>query len=280
MGAGVTETVQLTREVFATEGLMGQAVGRDVADLLRETTAERSRPVVLNLAAAPSQDAFLAALVRQEGIDWGKVQVIHLDEYFDLPRNHPNTFEVYLRDHIISLVPVPDGNVHFIKAVEADSPSEVARLYEAQVRNVVEATRAGGGIYVACIGIGVNGHIAFNEPNTVKRTGRMVIPVRIDEVSVQQQYYDYKDHPNPDARYDTMGDVPRRAVTLSCAGILDADRVFCAVPGRQKAEAVRAMWDGPITNQVPASLLRMHPRLNLYLDAESASLLDRKPALD
>jgi len=272
--------VQLRRKAFETEELMGQTVGSDVGDVLRRVTAEEGKPVVLNLAAAPSQDAFLSVLVKQQGIDWQKVQVVHLDEYLDLPRNHPNTFEVYLRDHIISQVPVPDENVHYIKAVEADSANEVARLYESTLRDLVAAVRQAGGVYVACIGIGVNGHIAFNEPSVVKRTGRMVIPVQIDDVSVHQQYYDYKDHPDPEARYATMDDVPRRAVTLSCAGILDADRIFCTVPGRQKAEAVRAMWDGPITNQVPATLLRMHPCMTLYLDAESASLLDHKPALD
>ena len=271
--------VRIARKILPTDEAMGRAAAQDAGDLLRELTAERGLPVLANFAAAPSQDTFLDALAAQEGIDWGKVTAIHLDEYFDLPREHPNSFEVYLRDHILSRVPIPPEQVYLIKANQADTPEATAERYEAIIRERLAAVRAAGGAYVACIGIGVNGHIAFNEPHVDKRTTRFVIPVEIDEVSVQQQYDDYKDHPDPAARYASIEDVPRRAVTVSCAGILAADRIFCMVPGRRKADAVRAMWDGPVTDDLPASLLRMHPQMTLYLDAESASLLAAPPAV-
>lgn len=274
------DAVRIVRKTLATDELMGRAAAQDVGELLRELTAKQGKPALVNFAAAPSQDTFLAALCEQDGIDWAKVEAIHLDEYFDLPRNHPNTFEVYLREHIFSRVPIPDANVHYVKAIQAATPEQTADRYEAEVCGLLSSVREAGGIYVACIGIGVNGHIAFNEPHVDKRTGRFVIPVEIDEVSVRQQYDDYKAHPDPEARYASLEDVPRRAITVSCAGILAADRIFCMVPGAHKAEAVRKMWDGPVTDALPASLLRMHPCMTLYLDAASAGLLDRPPTLD
>jgi len=274
------ETVEAQRKILPTETEMGRAAAQDVAALLRELTAEQGRPVLVNFAAAPSQDAFLDALCGEEGIDWSRVQAIHLDEYFDLPREHPNTFETYLRDHIFGRAPIPRQNVHYIKAVKAETPEELANAYAAAVGELLASVRDAGGPYVACIGIGVNGHIGFNEPHVDARTGRFFLPVELGALSVQQQYDDYRNHPNPAARYASMEDVPRRAVTMSCAGILAADRIFCIVPGRQKAQAVAHMWDGPVTNIVPASLLRLHPRMTLYLDAASATLLDRRPELE
>ncbi|MHC4591958.1 MAG: 6-phosphogluconolactonase [Planctomycetota bacterium] len=279
MAENDAECTCFKREVLPSEERMGDAAGGDVGNLLREQTAKRGRPVLVNFAAAPSQDAFLAALSRQEGIDWTKVTAIHLDEYIDLPRGHPNTFEAYLREHIFSRVPVPDENVHYIRSIEAETPDQVAREYEAELKRLLASVREAGGQYVACIGIGVNGHVAFNEPHVDKRTARMVIPVEIDDVSVQQQYDDYKDHPDSDARYASLAEVPRRAVTMSCAGILAADCIFCIVPGAHKVEAVRKMCDGAVTDQVPASLLRLHPDVTVYLDADSARLLDRRPEL-
>jgi glucosamine-6-phosphate deaminase len=274
-----SETLRFTRKVLPNEEAMGRAAADDVGALLRRLTAEEGRPVLANFAAAPSQDAFLAALCGQPGIDWTRVQAVHLDEYFDLPRGHPNTFEAYLREHLFGRVPIPPSNVHYVKEAQADTPQETARAYGERLRDLLGEVRRDGGRYVACIGIGVNGHIAFNEPHVDKRTDRFVIPVEIDEVSVQQQYDDYAEHPDPAARYASLEQVPRRAVTVSCAGILAADRVFCVVPGRHKAEAVRAMCDGPITDDLPASLLRLHPRTTLYLDAASASLLAGPPRL-
>jgi glucosamine-6-phosphate deaminase len=265
--------------VLPTEEAMGAAAARDVGDVLRDMT-EAGRPALLNLAAAPSQDAFLASLARQAGIDWDLVQAIHLDEYYDLPRGHANTFERYLDAHIFSRVPIPVGNVHLIKAMQAGGPEELADAYAQRALGILGEVRGAGGLYLACIGIGVNGHIAFNEPHVDKRTGRFAIAVEMDERSVQQQYDDYREHPDPAARYAALADVPRRAVTVSCAGILAADRIFCVVPGAHKAQAARAMLEGPITDDLPASLLRLHPACNVYLDAASASLLDCRPELN
>ena len=273
------DIAEVARKTFATEEQMGQAAAEEVGALLRDLTTRRGLPVLVNFAAAPSQTAFLKALPSEKGIDWTKVTAVHLDEYFDLPPDHPNTFKAYLQEHIISRVPIPAGQVHFIKGVSAATPAALAQAYEARVRGLLKDVRAAGGLYIACIGIGVNGHIAFNEPHTAIRTDRFIVPVEIDSVSVRQQFDDYKDHPNPAARYATLRDVPRRAVTVSCAGILAADHIVCLVPGAQKAAAVQAMWDGPVTDEVPASLLRMHPHVTIYLESNSAVQLDHRPAL-
>jgi len=273
------EKVRAARKILPTDELMGQAAARDVGRVLRRLTAEEGKPVMANFAGAPSQDTFLAALCAEEGIAWERVQAVHLDEYFDLPPGHPNTVGLYLREHLFDRVPIPEGNVHYVKDVAGEDPAGLAKAYGSVLREVLASVRSGGGEYVACIGIGVNGHIAYNEPHVDKRAGEMVLPVGIEDVSVQQQYDDYKHHPDPAARHGSLSEVPRRAVTVSCAGILAADRIFCMVPGRHKAEAVRAMWDGPVTDALPASLLRTHRRMTLYLDEASASLLDRGPVL-
>jgi len=263
-------------KIFVDSKEMGKAAAKDVAALLREYTAKRKKRVVINFAAAPSQDFFLAQLCREKGIAWNKVTAVHLDEYVDLKRGHPNTFESYQREHLFSKINIPAENVHYIKALKG-SAKQIAAGYGRFIKSTVGGVRKSGGIYIACIGIGVNGHIAFNEPHVNKRTPEWVIPVKIDSVSVRQQYNDYKNNPNPAARYENLEEVPRNAVTVSCAGILNADRIFCIVPGKHKADAVKAMWDGPVTDKLPASLLRMHPDMTLYLDKASAGKLDRVP---
>jgi len=272
------DQITVKRFILPTNEEMGKYVGSDVGAILREYTIDKELKVVVSFAAAPSQDTFLAQLCKEKGINWKKVIAIHLDEYVELPKGHPNSFEVYLREHLFDHVPIPEENIYFIKDLEG-TPEEMAVKYENIMKKVISDVREKGGIYIACIGIGVNGHISFNEPHVDKRTKRMVIPVEIDETSVQQQYDDYKDNPNPDARYKSLQEVPRKAITLSCAGILEADRIYCAVPGPQKADAVKAMWDGHITDKLPASLLRMHPSMFLYLDKDSASKLDEMPKI-
>ncbi|MCM8829648.1 MAG: 6-phosphogluconolactonase [Candidatus Omnitrophica bacterium] len=119
----------------------------------------------------------------------------------------------------------------------------------------------------------MNGHIAFNEPGTDIWTDKLIIKVRINDVSVRQQYEDYKDHPNPEARYKSLDEVPRDALTMTCSAILMADKIFCMVPGQQKADAVKKAIEGEITNKLPASILRLHKDVSLYLDKESSSML-------
>jgi glucosamine-6-phosphate deaminase len=252
----------LELKICATRNEMGKAAARDVAAAMKRFIRETGK-VNMVFAAAPSQDDFLAHLVKDKSVDWSKVVCFHLDDYVDLPRRHPNTFEVYLNDHLFNFV--QPGRVHFMKAFSGTA-EQVANRY-------AEAIRRSGGIDLSCIGIGENGHIAFCEPGSDLRDPRMIRVIRINDRSVRQQYRDYKDHPDPAARYASLKAVPRRAFTMTVPAILSAQEIYTIVPGPQKADAVRKMWEGPISSACPSSALRMHAWVKIYLDGASAAKL-------
>lgn len=279
MGKGGNCSRSFKIEIFSDEIAMGKAAAQEAGETLRYYTAQKGREVMTIFAAAPSQDTFLSALSQEEGIDWSKVNAFHLDEYLDLPKKHPNTFEKYLEEHIFSKVPIPRERIYYFKDI-VGSPQEIATRYEKLLKEVFLKTQRANSIYLAFIGIGVNGHIAFNEPGTDLWTKDWVVKVKIDEISVGQQFGDYKNHPNSAARYKSLEEVPRNALTVTCAGVLAADVIFCMVPGEHKAVAVKSLLEGPITDTLPASLLRLHGDVHLYLDNASASKLHSKPAVN
>jgi glucosamine-6-phosphate deaminase len=249
-------------KIYGTRYEMGKAASLDVAAAMKRFIRVKGKVNVV-FAAAPSQDEFLAHLVKNRSVDWSKVTCFHLDDYVDLPRRHPNTFEVYLEDHLFNQV--KPRRVHFLKALTG-TPDQVAGRY-------AEAIKRNGGIDISCIGIGENGHIAFCEPGSDLRDPRMIRVIRINDRSVRQQYRDYKDHPDPAARYASLKAVPRRAFTMTVPAILSAKEVYTIVPGPQKADAVKKMWEGPISSACPSSALRMHARVRIYLDRASAGKL-------
>ena len=248
--------------VSHTREEMGRAAARDVAQAMTRFIRETGK-VNIVLAAAPSQNEFLAHLGRSKGIDWSRVTAFHLDDYVDLPRHHPNTFEEYLEEHIFNRV--EPGKKHLFKALKG-SPAEIAKKYAALIQS-------SGGIDISCLGIGENGHLAFCEPGSDFRDPRMVRIVRIDERTVRQQYRDYHDNPNPEARYASLAAVPRRAFTITIPTILSSREIFTIVPGPKKAAAVRRMWEGRISPASPASALRLHSNVKIYLDEDSVGKL-------
>jgi glucosamine-6-phosphate deaminase len=181
----------------------------------------------------------------------------------DLPRNHPNTFEAYLNEHLFDYV--KPQKVYFFKALKG-TPEQITQQYAAAIEK-------NGGIDISCIGIGENGHIAFCEPGSDLQDPRMIRVIRIDDRSVRQQYRDYKDHSKPEARYRNLKAVPRRAFTMTVPAILSAKEIYTMVPGPQKADAVKKMWEGPISSLCPSSALRMHSCVRIYLDKDSAGKL-------
>ncbi len=256
------ESRSLELNIFPTREEMGKAAAVDVSLAMARFIREKGKVKVV-FAAAPSQDEFLSHLSKNTRIDWSRAICFHLDDYVDLPRFHPNTFEMYLKEHLFDFV--NPSRIYFLKALQGN-PVEVSRKYAEQIRR-------SGGIDISCIGIGENGHIAFCEPGSDLNDPQMIRVIRINDRSVRQQFRDYKDHPNPKARYSSSQAVPRRAFTMTVPAILSAREIFTIVPGAQKAEAVRKMWEGPVSPACPSSALRRHSRVKIYLDRDSAGKL-------
>jgi len=259
---GLPEKRSLEVNILATRDEMGKMAARDVAAAMKRVIQEKGKVNVV-FAAAPSQNEFLAHLRKDKSIPWSKVICFHLDDYADLPRNHPNTFEIYLNEHLFNYV--KPRRIYFFKGLKGN-PGQIAKRYATEIKR-------NGGIDISCIGIGENGHIAFCEPGSDLHDPRMIRVIRIDGRSVRQQYRDYKNHPDPGARYSSLKAVPRRAFTMTVPAILSAREIYTIVPGPQKADAVRKMWEGPISSACPSSALRTHAYVRIYLDQDSAGKL-------
>lgn len=228
---------------------MGEAAAAAIAADLRSRLA-RQPGVRTIFAAAPSQGDTLDALVREPGIDWSRVTAFHMDEYIGLPPGSPERFAQWLERHLFARLPF--AAVHRI--VPEPDALAAATAYAGAL--------AAAPIDLVCLGIGVNGHIAFNDPPVADFNDPLDVKiVDLDAVCRQQQV--------DDECFARFEDVPMRAVTLTVPRLLRAERLFCVVPGAAKREAVRQTLEGPISRDCPASILRTHPDCTLYLDAES-----------
>ena len=228
---------------------MGAAAAADVAEAIRARVSAQGH-VRMVFAAAPSQAELLNALVSNPTVDWGRVEAFHMDEYIGLPQGAPQRFANWLRDHLFERVPF--AAVYPIEP-EPD-PEAAARAYAGRL--------AEAPIDMICLGIGVNGHIAFNDPPVADFDDPLDVKmVELDPICRQQQV--------DDACFARLDDVPRSAITLTVPRLMRADRLFCVVPGRAKREAVRNALTGPVSTACPASILRRHPECTFYLDAES-----------
>lgn len=229
---------------------MGRAAANDVAEHLRQLLAKQDC-VRMIFAAAPSQSEILAELARAPGIDWSRVEAFHMDEYVGLAPDAPQRFAKWLEGAIFSKLPFA-ATFPIIPEPDADA---AANAYAAALNKAP--------IDIVCLGIGVNGHIAFNDPPVADFSDPLdVKSVELDEVCRQQQV--------DDKCFACFDDVPTHALTLTIPRLLRANALFCVVPGAQKRDAVLATLNGPITTQCPASILRGHQNCTLYLDNESA----------
>ncbi|WP_405065273.1 6-phosphogluconolactonase [Kribbella sp. NBC_01510] len=238
---------QLAVEVFPDPSALGAAAAAAAADSLRRTIDERGAARLV-LAAAPSQTQTLAALSVAEGIDWSKVQAFHMDEYVGLPVDAEQRFGLWLRRHFTTPAPLtvfdPEGG--------ADPEAEAARY-----AGLVSAAP----IDVVLAGIGVNGHLAFNDPPADFGTTDIVQVVALDETSRRQQV--------DEGLFARIDDVPTHAWTLTVPCLLSAREVFCMVSGVAKRDAVRRTLQGAVDPAVPASVLRTHSRARLFVDREA-----------
>jgi glucosamine-6-phosphate deaminase len=237
---------------------MGEAAARDVAEHLRAVLAE-ARTARMMFAAAPSQAEVLAALVAEPDIDWSRVTAFHLDEYLGLAADAPERFGTWLRNALFDRLP--------FQAVHCIDPDRGAAAAVSDYAALISAAP----IDIVCLGIGVNGHLAFNDPPVARFDDEQFVKiVELDETCRQQQV--------ADGCFPTLGDVPESAITVTIPAIMNARRLICVVPGRLKAEALRATVIDPINTACPSTVLRTHPACSIYADAEAASLLALTPA--
>jgi glucosamine-6-phosphate deaminase len=228
---------------------LGEAAASDIAAALVRRL--ESRPEVrMIFASAPSQEATLRSLARRPGIDWRRVTAFHMDEYLGLDPEAPQRFGTWLREVLFDRVPM--GRVHLIEP--GGDPLVTAEVYAGLL--------AAAPIDLVCMGIGVNGHLAFNDPPADLADPSLVKLVELDEVSRRQQV--------DDGCFADLDEVPHRAITLTVPALLSAEEVFCMVPGARKRAAVTAALHGPVDGRMPASALRTHPHCTIYLDEESA----------
>jgi glucosamine-6-phosphate deaminase len=246
-------------KVYPTKTEMASAAARQAADALRRALHARGRAHVI-AATGASQFEFLEALVKAPGIDWSRTVFFHLDEYVGIPVTHPASFRRYLRERIVDKV--RPGQFHFIEGDAADPKAEAAR---------VGALIKSHPIDVAFVGIGENGHLAFNDPPADFETREPYLVVSLDEACRRQQL--------GEGWFPRLEDVPKRAISMSIRQILDADEILCIVPDARKAPAVRDCLEGPVSPQHPASILQQHPGTTVYLDAPAAALLTKGKGL-
>ena len=239
--------------VFSDKISLGQAAAEQAANAIRRAIAERDRARII-AATAASQREFLDALTKWAGVDWTKVEAFHLDEYIGLPVTHPGSFRKMLLEQLVRKTGITK---YHLLAGDAVSP-------EAEVREVGKQL-ASEPIDIAFLGIGENGHIAFNDPPADFETEEPYIIVNLDEACRQQQV--------GEAWFADISQVPKRAISMSARQILRAREILAVVPDKRKASAVKLCFEGEVSPMAPGSILRRHPNATIYLDKDSASLL-------
>lgn len=225
---------------------------RDAAKIINQAIGERGVAFVI-AATGASQFEFLDALVVEE-IDWGKVTFFHLDEYVGLAESHPASFRRYLKERILSRV--QPRSFHLINGEAGDVYEECNRVGELISRETID---------VAFVGIGENGHLAFNDPPADFETDEAYIVVNLDQKCREQQV--------GEGWFKSIDEVPTRAISMSIRQILRSRNILCIVPDQRKSVAVRNCVELEVSPMHPASILQKHESVTLYLDRESASLL-------
>ena len=234
---------------------LGQAAAEHAAASLRRAIQELGSARII-AATGASQFEFLHALTAMPDVSWQDVEMFHLDEYIGLPSTHPASFRRYLLDRLIHKVGI--RNYHLLDG--EGQPDEVIRRASEELR-LRQAD-------IAFVGIGENGHLAFNDPPADFETEEPFVVVELDEPCRRQQV--------GEGWFREISDVPRRAISMSIRQILKAREILAIVPEARKAEAVRACCEGQVSPLAPASILQRHSNTTLFLDKESARLLGTK----
>ena len=240
-------------KVYKKTDEMGQSAAIFVADRLNEVIYKKGSANLI-LATGASQFSFLKYFQKQD-LDWEKITVFHLDEYKNLPETHPASFRKYLKERILEIV--KPGEVHYLKGDASDIDSEIKRYEDLLKSHPVD---------VACIGIGENGHIAFNDPPVADfNDPHLVKVVELDDDCRRQQL--------GEGWFPTFDDVPTHALSLTITAIMNCKTISCVVPDERKAKAVYNTLNQEISTACPATILRNHPDTVLFLDKASASMI-------
>ncbi len=237
--------------VFPTRTVMGKKAGEDVEKQILKLLEEKESLRMI-FAAAPSQNELLEYLVGSNKIEWERITAFHMDEYIGLNASDPRSFATYLNEHLFNKV-----NFSMVYLINGKSAvDEEVKRYSALI--------AEAPIDIVCLGIGENGHIAFNDPPVADFNDKEILKlVELDETCRIQQV-------NEEC-FDTLDDVPREAFTLTIPVLMNADFLFCVVPGKSKSEAVYNTLNGPISTKCPASILQNHSNCKFYFDQDSYS---------
>jgi glucosamine-6-phosphate deaminase len=241
-------------EICTSKQALGEKAAEDGSRRIREALRARGEANVI-VATGASQIEMLKHLVVAEGIDWHRVTGFHLDEYVGLPLTHPASFRRYMWERFVRQLPLPLRAFHYIEA-DDDPEAECRRLGQVIAQHPID---------VAFVGIGENGHLAFNDPPADFQTEAPYLVVELTLASRRQQV--------GEGWFASVDDVPRRAISMSIRQIMKSAAIVCAVPDQRKAAAVQAVVEGPVTPLVPASILQCHGEATIYLDPSSASLL-------
>lgn len=243
----------LTVKAFDTRTEMGADAAKDIVEAIEKKLSEKAE-INMIFAAAPSQRDVLKSLTESD-VEWERINAYHMDEYIGLSKDAPQSFGNFLTDHIFGKVPFK--SVNLIECDAPDAEAECARYEKLLRENPAD---------IIIMGIGENGHIAFNDPWVADFSDKKLVKtVPLDEVCRQQQVND--------GCFAHIDLVPRYAITLTCPVFIGAPQLFCIVPAKTKANAVRRTLNGDIGEECPATVLRNHPCAVLYLDKDSAALL-------
>jgi len=232
---------------------MGKEAGIKAGRAIRYAISEQGIANII-LATGTSQFETLNQLIAEEDIDWSKVVMFHLDEYIGLPISHPASFRKYLKERF--LAKAPPLKAAFLIDGENDATLECERLSKLISKHPID---------VALVGIGENGHLAFNDPPADFEIETPYIIVDLDDQCVQQQF--------GEGWFPSINDVPRKAISMSVKQIMKSKHIVCSVPDARKALAVKNSVENPVSNLYPASILQTHQHCTIFLDTSSASLL-------
>ena len=245
---------KLKVKIFPTRREMGDDAAKDIKERIKALLSEKAE-INMIFAAAPSQNDVLKSLVEDKSIEWNRVNAYHMDEYIGLDKDAPQGFGNFLKDHIFGLVPFK--SVNYIDITTTDPEKEAERYGKLLEENPTD---------IVVMGIGENGHIAFNDPPVADFNDKKAVkPVKLDEICRQQQVND--------GCFASIDQVPTHAMTLTVPTLVKAPYLFCIVPAPTKANAVYETLNGTIDEHCPASILRLQDNAILYLDGDSSKLL-------